>query len=80
MSYMVTGDPGTSPFSPYFKGVKCVSCGSLTYEPDEEGNCENCHKVKCPACLEPVIETHLQPFAGRKICPDCLEYESAYSY
>lgn len=74
MNHVCDGDSGDNPFSPYFKGVECQTCGSHTYEPDEDGNCENCHKIKCPACLKKAVEKHFQSFAGRKICFECFEY------
>jgi len=80
MNHVCDGDNGESPFSPYFKGVICASCEKRTYDPDEDGNCEECHKITCPACLEKAVEKHFQPFAGRKICPECIKYEKSYSY
>lgn len=51
--------------------VKCADCGEITDDPDEEGNCPDCHAEDCPGCGDSYTELYLQEEGG--LCENCKD-------
>lgn len=65
-------DDTLNPGSPHFKGSDCENCGNNTYQSDEEGYCEKCHRVKCAFCGELKYSKDTKTTEGKRvICSDC---------
>ena len=68
-------DDTLNPGSPHFKGSDCQNCGNNTYQADDEGFCEKCHREKCAFCGELVNHRAMElTEAGRNICTDCIHH------
>lgn len=61
---------------------RCIDCGVVDEQMDDEGRCEKCHHIKCPECgrifaMKDLLSGDLNEkneLKGGK-CPTCWDFE-----
>ena len=74
MNHVANYTEDYSHFSPAAKPEHCSVCGSLSYDLDMDGHCEDCEMVNCIGCGDDVPIKVAKYYLGECICDDCATY------